>query len=128
MKFHVIEVDQNMVYGNTLFGELRGKWKYDTPIVNTSYEIELDINCVFIYKKNIFRADICSTSISCEGDHVCIFGVLESRDDDGYAVLRMNDSIIVFDLDSCELQVGDVVKLYMDFKDIDMSPVPFASY
>ncbi len=85
-------------------------WNGNKPKINNEYFAEFEIPDVLCWQK-----DIVSTkdkySIGTENNKFCLIGLLESIEDDGYAIIRLGDSIVPIVTQGEPPALGTFVKL-----------------
>ena len=120
---HVSEIVNEIVHGFTHFGGIKVVWDGDALEIGKVYDVELDIEKVLIWGKDVTLSHNENFSISCEDNVASLYGVLESVDADGYSVLRMGDYIIPFLTQGNSFKIGSRVKITID--SISASPVNY---
>ena len=105
----------------TSFGIATGHWMGDAPLVGSRYNVEIELDGVLTYGvevtisgSNIYHLE------SLIDDKVRIIGLLESLDDDGYAILRLDGNIVAFMSIELDALVGQFVQI--DAVDITLYP------
>jgi hypothetical protein len=101
----VNEVINGTIHGSTCFGKINVIWEGDKPEIGKTYHVELDIDGVYVWGQDIVSSDD-DISIICNG-------ILESIDDDGYAVLRMGDYIIPFLTKGDSFEIGSKINVHV---------------
>ena len=76
-------------------------WSGEEPLIGAIYNVEIDTDEDLIWEVNIFASskNRCSIQVDSDGK-IKITGCLESLEDDGYAILRMDGYIIAFMADN----------------------------
>ena len=92
-------------------GDVFVNWVGDKPEIGNVYEIELDIDGILIWGKDVTLSNDVSFSIEFNENFTFLYGILESVDSDGYAVLRMDDSIISFLTQGDPFDIGSSIKI-----------------
>ena len=114
----------NTVRFSTEFGNALAFWEGDAPVTNCKYHVEVDINDILVWDKDIIAIkDTGNYSIREENNCVSIIGDLESVDDDGYSIIKFGESIIPFMTTGKPFQVGTFIKITT--KSIFLSPVTY---
>lgn len=119
----VPENSNHLVFFSTDFGDAKAFWEGEKPIVNSEYQVEVDIDDTLFWHKDILKGDNGSYSIQVKNNLVLISGNLDSVDNDGYAVLRIGDDIVSFMAVGEPFQVGTFIKL--STKSISLSPISY---
>ncbi|NLB90144.1 MAG: hypothetical protein GX786_02840 [Clostridiales bacterium] len=91
-----IKNDERKVLCSTSYGNVTLSWRDETPIVNSTYYVEVDIEEILEWGKNIYPSDRKDFIFENKDNDVFLCGVFESIDDDGYGTLRLGDDIIPF--------------------------------
>ena len=123
MQIHVEKVKDKNVYGSTQFGNIRVIWEGNSPEIDKSYFVELDIEGVYTWGKDITLSCDNKCSILCDDKSICLTGTLESVDDDGYAVLRMEDFIIPILTQGTSFEVNSIIEIRVNL--MSAFPVSF---
>ena len=123
LKILVVEVADDKVHGLTCFGKITVFWDGNTPEIGTAYDVELDIESVLVWGKDVILVNDESFAIDYDGELALLHGILESIDDDGYAVMRMGDYIIPFLSQGEFFDVGSRIIIYID--SISAAPVSY---
>ena len=114
MKIKINEVTNHAgvyhVNFSTEYGSAIALWNGNEPEVNKEYFVEVEVPCVLCWQKDIVVTDE-PCVIWLKNNIVHIVAILESVDDDGYAVLRLGGSIISVMARGDSLSVGSKVKL-----------------
>lgn len=111
-----IEIKELKQDGKVVFitdcGGAIGKWEAESPKLKI-YNVEINIEDELFWGDNILLNDISEEQISVtEMDKVILKGKLESVDDDNCAVLRIKNSIILFDAVGAPFPVGSMIKIF----------------
>ncbi len=118
MKITINEIVKDMQGNNTIkftaeYGNAYAWWIGTEPQKNKEYTVEFEIPAVLCWKR-----DIISTQeeylLKTENNKFCLVGLFESIDDDGYAVIRLGESIVSVDTNGEPLDLGSIVKLFTD--------------
>ena len=120
LEFQITECSESMVQGLTRFGKFCVKWEGDSPKVNTSYNVELDIAEILMWGQDIALSNREDNHISHIDGITSRSGVLESVDDDGYSVLRMGAHVIPFSSQGNAFEIGS--KITLSVKSISAHP------
>lgn len=79
---------------STEYGNAIANWDGDLPEEGKEYFVEIEIGETFTLGNNLKICDEGKFSIGMEEDSISLTGCLESIEEDGYAVLRLGDSIV----------------------------------
>lgn len=96
---------------STEYGNATALWRGNEPQVNKEYFTEFEIPDVLYWQKDIAATEEVPSIILSENGIVHIVALLESIEDDGYAVLRLGDNIISIESQGEPSNVGNNVKL-----------------
>ncbi len=119
----ISEDSNNFVLFSTDFGDAKAFWEGEEPVARREYQVEVDVNDTLIWHKDVLKDDNRNYSIELKNNLILISGNLESIDDDGYAVLRIGDSIVPFIAIGEPFQVDSFIKL--SIKSISLSPISY---
>lgn len=81
---------------STVYGSGQGWWKGEPPITEEEYEVEVELEEIFVWGSNIISDNSHKPRIKYANDTLFIRGILESTDSDGYTVMRLGDSLLPF--------------------------------
>ena len=123
LKIRVNRITNGIVHGNTPFGSINVIWHGDNPELGKVYDVELDIDKVLVWGKDVLLANSGDFAIVCNGGSTMLHGVLESVDADGYAVLRMGDYIIPFVAKGVYFDIDSRIIVCID--SISASPISY---
>ena len=112
-----------IVFFSSNFGDAKGFWIGENPKINEFYQVEVDINDKLIWNQNIIKNIEHNYSVHLINNLICISGLLDSLDNDGYAVLRIGDNIVPFIATGKPFKIGSMIKLFT--KSISMSPIDY---
>ena len=108
----VIHENTNILVSFTSsYGRAQAYWHGKKPIADSDYDVEVNIKDTLEWGKDVLVDKNCAPSIQQESDLVFISGCIEYVDEDGYAVIRLDDSIIAFMTRGEHYQVGTCVTL-----------------
>jgi len=93
------------------FGCAKAYWKGKEPSVNSNYQVEVDIDHTLMWGKEVLFEENSKPNIQQKNDQIFVTGCIDSIDEDGYTVLRLDDSIIPFLTIGEPYQVGAHVRL-----------------
>ena len=113
MKIYVNDVINGIIHGSTCFGNIIVNWEGGRPEIGKTYFVELDIDGVYIWGREISLSNENISIISNEKS-TSINGIFESIDDDGYAVLRMGDYIIPFLTEGESFEIGSKINIHVE--------------
>ena len=111
---HIVEFESNLGYG-------AANWENNRPsILNTSYDIELDIDDFFEWGKNITLEKSNESSINLCNNKIFFSAKVISCEDDGVWVLSLENDIVFIEVSgTCEINkfvsfftAPDNVRLY----------------
>ena len=89
-------VDQTQGYTinfATEYGNASALWRGNQPKIHHEYIVEFEIPDVLCWQKDIVSTEE-KYSIGTENNKFCLTGLLESIEDDGYAIIRIGDDIV----------------------------------
>jgi len=118
MKINIFEIAKNakgsnIVKFSTEYGNAYALWNGTEPQISKEYIVELEIPNVLFWKKDIIPAEE-KYLISTENNKFYLVGLFESIDDDGYAIIRLGESIISVETKGEPFELGSFVKLSTD--------------
>lgn len=126
MKVKIIKVISKIphikVWCKTDLGNLSLIWKDDNPIENQEYEVELENDEILMLNNNVYITEELPTIFEDE-QGITIIGDLESIDEDGYLVMRVENSIISFLAQNINLNVGLRIMIQITF--LEAYPVSY---
>ena len=98
MKIRVEKVDFNgidqKIYFSTEYGHAVASWDGDLPEKGKEYFVEIEISESLTLGSNLKICEEDKFAIGMEQDSIFLIGCLESIEEDGYAVLRIGESIV----------------------------------
>ncbi|WP_168123965.1 hypothetical protein [Paenibacillus sp. HB172176] len=97
----------------TEYGKSSAKWAGEIPEVGREYFVELEIGESLVIGTTLNPCDENKFAIGMKLDAVVLIGYLESIEADGYAILRLGDSIVSIELKGVILP-GTFVKVISD--------------
>lgn len=84
-------------------------WKGDRPSIKNEYSVEIEINEILTWGKEVVVNDE-EIAVKFNNGDFYIAGLLESVDDDGYSVIRLGQSIIAVETQGIPFPCGIYVK------------------
>jgi hypothetical protein len=81
------------------FGEGTGKWCGPPPLLNSVYDVELEISETLKWNVNILSSDKTKPSISSADEVSILVGELSYYEDNTAASIRIGDDVIIVELD-----------------------------
>ena len=111
MEIIVDYISNGLVYYTSIFGKSSALWHGTAPKENCGYIVEFEIVESFHANLNLWKVCNNTYEINKSNNGTIFIGKLESVDDDGYAVLRMGDSIISFDIIDNITPVGSFIRI-----------------
>ena len=101
------------------FGDATAIWNGARPQISKEYYAEIEVPGVLIWEKDINKSDKINIIEELENGKVGLCGILESIEDDGYAVIRIGDSIVAIEtqgvqpkINSCIMVIAENILLY----------------
>jgi len=85
-----------LVAFSTNYGNAIGTWEGEMPILDSNYDVEIDIDNVLLWGKEIINGKKSFNVSMNSKNEIILNGILDSLDEDGYAVLRLGSSITAF--------------------------------
>ncbi len=121
MKITIEKINTNNIIDFTSeYGKAKAIWQDKNPECKT-YNVEIDIEETMQWGSNINSTSKSSMSISMNSiNKIVLVGLFESIDDDGYTILRMGNSIVMFFTEGNTPEVGKMVEVVVDC--IHMTP------
>ncbi|ANF97188.1 hypothetical protein [Paenibacillus bovis] len=115
-----IEIEKtNIVHGNckvhfsTEYGKAVAYWNGELPEEGKAYIVEIEIEEILVLGENLEICDEYQFRIGMEKETIYLTGYLESIEEDGYAILRLGESIISLEIKS-PVPSGSFVKILLD--------------
>lgn len=105
------EKSENSIHFSTDFGESKALWRGDKPEMNMEYYVEVDIPDILYWGRTITIAEEAKCFIGTDQEKSILIGCLESVEEDGFAVVRLGESIVALETDGKSFQVGTYVKI-----------------
>jgi len=113
----------DMICCSNTLGKLTVRWIGSKPILNSEYDVELDIEKTLVWGKDIILSKTVKHFIMTEKALTVLNGVLESVDADGYAILRVGNSIVPFMSEGTAFEIGSIIKIKVNY--ITVSPITY---
>lgn len=102
------------------YGKAKAIWQDKNPECK-AYNVEIDIDKCLKWDVDIKITSQTASSISVDKNNkIILIGLFESIDDDGYTVLRMGNSIIMFFTEGNIPEIGKMIEVTVD--SIQMTP------
>lgn len=95
------------------YGQFFAYWSEDDVNENEWYDVELDTDEELIDGVNLFKVEE-KNCIYSVGEKLKIVGTLESIDNDGYMIVRVDNSALTFVTSSSGFEPGLVVKILLN--------------
>ena len=112
----IVEVmPRKIISFSTTFGNAVGFWVGEEPVIGRNYHIEIEIDTILKYGISINKSSINSFSISRKNSQIKISGRLESVDDDGFTIIKLEDYIVSFLSEGVTELVGFYVDILIDY-------------
>lgn len=93
------------------FGKYNVEWMEEVPLMNKEYDIEIEVPSTLFWRRDIVCSQEQRFSVNTINNITTIMGKLESLDEDGYAVLRLNDDIITFMAEGEPFKIGNIISI-----------------
>lgn len=106
--------DDYIVKFNSLYGTAEGKWVGTEPKLNSEYYIEIEIPGFLEWRNQVIPIKENVSQITSSENRICLYGILESVDNDGFAVPRIGDNIVAFELTGENFITGTYVRVETD--------------
>lgn len=91
-----IENEYKVVFSSQ-YGNATAIWNGAKPQISKEYYTEIEVPGVLIWEKDIINTDKINRIEEIENGIVCLCGILESIEDDGYTVVRIGDNIVAIE-------------------------------
>lgn len=115
MKIRVNDIISNspscIVSCTSEFGDVLLTWKDSMPEINKEYDVEFDTDEILTWDDDISLTEEREPLIYMEKDAMVIIGTLESVDDDGFMVVRMENYILTFETQGKALHNGTKIRI-----------------
>ena len=121
MKIEILEIKNALVSFHSELGEGYAKWRGEKPLLNHTYDVEVDIDDEFIWGQNISKTN--NTSSMTWDDTYNIIAVAEviEYDEDGCLAVKLDESVILLEVEGAPDNVSGYVKF--EAKDVTLFPV-----
>ena len=111
-----------IVLCKTGYGEVSVYWMGNIPVENETYDVEFETDKLLVWGRDIAVTE--EQLAICDDNHeIKIIGDLESIDEDGYMVLKIDSSIITFMTQDIPVVEGLRIQVRLDF--IEVYPVEY---
>ena len=104
----------------TDLGGAVGIWQGESPTVGATCHVELEADGIFTFGERAIQSDADHPSIAFANGMIRITGILESLEDDGFAVIRLADSLMTFMSAGLDSLIGRFIQIEADH--IDLHP------
>lgn len=121
MKIKIIDIKDSLVSFRSESGEGYAKWSGEKPLLNHTYDVEVDIDDEFVWGQNITTTDATSTMIMDDSNNIIAVAEVISYDEDGCLSVKINESVILLEVEGAPDNVGGYVKF--DAKEVTLFPV-----
>lgn len=101
----------------TDYGDVSVHWIGNAPIENEIYDVEFETDKLLLWNRDIFVTEEPLT-ICDDNNRIKIIGDLESIDEDGYMVLRIDGSIITFMTHGIPIEKGIRIQVELEFIEV----------
>lgn len=102
--------DEYLINFTTDYGKGVGIWKGEEPNAGSEYFIEIDIDDILNWQKDIIYSEE-SYNISYDSKKIYISGKFELIEDDGYTIIRIGNSIIALETIGSPYEIGKFIKI-----------------
>ena len=106
------EKGESIVSFTSPYGTGDAKWHGTKPLVNNTYDVEIEIEEIFTVDQNICKAKQDEYSIEKEGAYLKINGKIDALPQEGCAIIRLAESIFAIDIKGNIGKEGDYVCLW----------------
>ncbi|WP_315119591.1 hypothetical protein [uncultured Clostridium sp.] len=96
------------------YGVAKGLWKGNTPEINQSYYVELDIRKTLIWEIDIIETDCREYKMWSEQDNIFFNVKMESYENDGCLTVRLGDNVILIETEGIPYSEGSFLKLQVN--------------
>ena len=111
----IIDDIQMIIVGFTSeFGSADAVWKGSKPTEESTYEVEIEICKTLTWGQEILLSSMEKPAICGEDNVILITGCIDSYDEDGYTMLRLNGNLISFISIGMPFENGTYVTLIVD--------------
>ncbi len=111
-----------IVLCKTGYGDVSAYWMGNTPVENETYDVEFETDKLLVWDRDIVVTE--EQLAICDDNHeIKIIGDLESIDEDGYMVLRIDSSIMTFMTQGIPVEEGLRIQIRLEF--IEVYPVEY---
>ena len=106
----------------TDYGEVSVYWMGNIPVENETYDVEFETDKLLVWGRDIVVTE--EQLAICDDNHeIKIIGDLDSIDEDGYMVLKIDSSIMTFMTQDIPVVEGHRIQVRLDF--IEVYPVEY---
>lgn len=121
MKIIILEINDSLVSFHSELGEGYAKWSGEKPLLNHTYEVEVDIDDEFIWGQNITTTDAISSITRDDSYYIIAIAEVITYDEDGCLAVKLNESVILLEVEGVPNNVSGYVKF--EAKDVTLFPV-----
>lgn len=111
MKVTILDIKDDKVIFERKNGYYVSSWEGKFPEVNKDYDVSLQIKEVLTFGKEVTLSNDISLEIQEHPHEDYIIGILESADDDGFCVVRIEDSLLFCTIIGAKNYVGNFIKI-----------------
>ena len=126
MKVEIIKILDNKteveVLCRTQYGNISIFWIGSNPIEGEIYDVEFESDEILIWNRDIFLSKE-QLTICDDNQKIKVVGDIESIDEDGYMVINMGESIMVFMTQEIPIHCGTRVKILIE--KLDAYPIEY---
>ena len=105
------------------YGKGRAIWNGKKPSIKTIYDIEIEIPQVLCWGMDIVKSGQNEFSIIEEKEYIILVGKLDSIEEDGCTMFKLEDDTIILETQGVPFNVGDFVKIrvsHIIFYDVNL--------
>jgi hypothetical protein len=103
--------EEKIVCFQSKIGNGKALWNGNPPTINKDYYVEIEIHDNLLWGDNIVKSPTRRFQIDLADNSLILTGELESIEDDGYTVIRLDESIVCIEASGTPLSIGTYVSI-----------------
>lgn len=111
IKINILETKENYIKVSTPYGEM--KCQHDNKLNNesSSFDVEIEVSKILEWGIDIRKASIKKCSFNIVDGKTAMTGLVDSVDDDGILILRVDNSVVVFETKGRPYSKGEYITI-----------------
>lgn len=110
MIIEIVEINDSLVRFRSELGEGYAKWSGEIPLLNHTYDVEVDIDDDFVWGENITTTDKTSTVTRADDYNIIVVAEVISYDEDGCLSAKLQESVILLEVEGAPDNLSGNVK------------------